>query len=127
MIPFTVDDRSPRQSGQTTGQGMRRGAPEHIHHNKEQIAEPSTRRPIPHDIRTRPGPDYHRKFLTHATIREPVGKPPVTTRNGGGDRVRTDDPLLAKQVLSQLSYTPITSNQPLPQKAADHHGGPGRI
>ena len=25
---------------------------------------------------------------------------------GGGDRVRTDDPLLAKQVLSQLSYTP---------------------
>jgi hypothetical protein len=25
---------------------------------------------------------------------------------GGGDRARTDDPLLAKQVLSQLSYTP---------------------
>ena len=25
---------------------------------------------------------------------------------GGGDRTRTDDPLLAKQVLSQLSYTP---------------------
>ena len=28
-----------------------------------------------------------------------------TTKNGG-ERVRTDDPLLAKQVLSQLSYTP---------------------
>ena len=27
---------------------------------------------------------------------------------GGGDRTRTDDPLLAKQVLSQLSYTPGT-------------------
>ena len=27
---------------------------------------------------------------------------------GGGERDRTDDPLLAKQVLSQLSYTPIT-------------------
>ena len=27
-------------------------------------------------------------------------------RNGGGERDRTDDPLLAKQVLSQLSYTP---------------------
>jgi hypothetical protein len=27
--------------------------------------------------------------------------------NGGGERDRTDDPLLAKQVLSQLSYTPI--------------------
>ena len=27
---------------------------------------------------------------------------------GGGDsRARTDDPLLAKQVLSQLSYTPM--------------------
>ena len=28
---------------------------------------------------------------------------------GGGDRVRTDDPLLAKQVLSQLSYAPWNS------------------
>ena len=27
--------------------------------------------------------------------------------NGGDNRNRTDDPLLAKQVLSQLSYTPI--------------------
>ena len=26
---------------------------------------------------------------------------------GGGERNRTDDPLLAKQVLSQLSYTPV--------------------
>ena len=32
---------------------------------------------------------------------------------GGGERDRTDDPLLAKQVLSQLSYTP----------QARHHGG----
>ena len=27
---------------------------------------------------------------------------------GGDERVRTADPLLAKQVLSQLSYTPMT-------------------
>ena len=27
---------------------------------------------------------------------------------GGGERVRTDDPLRARQVLSQLSYTPKT-------------------
>ena len=27
--------------------------------------------------------------------------------HGGDERVRTDDPLLAKQVLSQLSYTPM--------------------
>src|SRR5579875_462657 len=35
----------------------------------------------------------------------------ATTRNGG-DRVRTDDPLLAKQVLSQLSYTPVYQDRP---------------
>ena len=29
---------------------------------------------------------------------------------GGGNRVRTDDPLLAGQVLYQLSYTPIYIN-----------------
>ena len=29
-----------------------------------------------------------------------------TIENGGGERIRTDDPLLAKQVLYQLSYTP---------------------
>ncbi len=27
--------------------------------------------------------------------------------DGGGERVRTDDLLLAKQALSQLSYTPL--------------------
>jgi hypothetical protein len=30
----------------------------------------------------------------------------TTTAPGGADRARTDDPLLAKQVLSQLSYSP---------------------
>ena len=29
------------------------------------------------------------------------------SRVGGDERDRTDDPLLAKQVLSQLSYTPM--------------------
>ena len=28
--------------------------------------------------------------------------------SGGDERDRTDDPLLAKQVLSQLSYTPVS-------------------
>ena len=31
---------------------------------------------------------------------------PLNTRYGGAGRDRTDDPLLAKQVLSQLSYGP---------------------
>ena len=34
-------------------------------------------------------------------------KPQMLNLNGGGKRVRTADPLLAKQVLYQLSYTPI--------------------
>ena len=33
-----------------------------------------------------------------------------TGANGGDDRDRTDDPLLAKQVLSQLSYAPNRGN-----------------
>jgi hypothetical protein len=32
--------------------------------------------------------------------------PPALT-GGGGERIRTDDLLLAKQALSQLSYTPL--------------------
>ena len=32
----------------------------------------------------------------------------ATFRSGGDKRDRTADPLLAKQVLSQLSYTPIS-------------------
>ena len=33
--------------------------------------------------------------------------PHPTSFSGGGKRIRTDDPLLAKQVLYQLSYTPV--------------------
>ena len=34
----------------------------------------------------------------------------VVLAYGGDERDRTDDPLLAKQVLSQLSYTPINGS-----------------
>ena len=38
---------------------------------------------------------------------------PLPLKGSGGDeRDRTDDPLLAKQVLSQLSYTPIFGSAP---------------
>ena len=33
----------------------------------------------------------------------------MSAETGGGERDRTDDPLLAKQVLSQLSYTPVSA------------------
>ncbi len=36
---------------------------------------------------------------------------PRKKKGGGDNRARTDDPLLAKQVLSQLSYTPTSSTQ----------------
>ena len=37
----------------------------------------------------------------------PASRPRIpTSAAGGADRIRTDDPLLAKQVLSQLSYSP---------------------
>ena len=32
---------------------------------------------------------------------------PTSDKNGGGNRIRTDDILLAKQALYQLSYTPF--------------------
>jgi hypothetical protein len=41
--------------------------------------------------------------------------------NGGAGRDRTDDPLLAKQVLSQLSYGPVSALAP-----NQNFGGPRR-
>ena len=38
---------------------------------------------------------------------EPVSSSLTHQGFGGGKRIRTDDPLLAKQVLYQLSYTPV--------------------
>ena len=47
-------------------------------------------------------------FEPRPTVLETVMLPltPARYKYGGGKRDRTDDPLLAKQVLSQLSYTP---------------------
>ena len=49
--------------------------------------------------------------LSYEPINDLVCRFPLTpfyslSRVGGDERDRTDDPLLAKQVLSQLSYTP---------------------
>ena len=40
-------------------------------------------------------------------MRDGFSKSFTLRKNGGRGRDRTGDPLLAKQVLSQLSYTPI--------------------
>ena len=45
-------------------------------------------------------------FPTNTLIKQTA--PRTTNQVGGGERNRTDDLLLAKQALSQLSYTPVT-------------------
>ena len=48
------------------------------------------------------------------------------TEYGGAERDRTADPLLAKQVLSQLSYTPETRASPKhPARRPGSDGGSG--
>jgi hypothetical protein len=49
---------------------------------------------------------------------------PQWRRPGGDDRDRTDDPLLAKQVLSQLSYAP---NPGTPKPGSKHIRRPATI
>jgi hypothetical protein len=46
---------------------------------------------------------------------------PRSRTGGGGDRTRTDDPLLAKQVLSQLSYTPQSRIWQIQSLANEEH------
>ena len=90
----------------------------------EDTSGPTTRRPqaamrsIPprsHNLllydlpSTTPPASQHRDF-SRGKLFMPRPRPPGT--GGGGDRARTDDPLLAKQVLSQLSYTPGVAKQP---------------
>src|SRR5580704_8735647 len=44
-----------------------------------------------------------------------LGEPELWFKKpGGGNRTRTDDPLLAKQMLSQLSYAPTRGTSSLP-------------
>ena len=48
------------------------------------------------------------KFLSGLTRRPPLFPANGSLLNlGGGERIRTDDPLRAKQALFQLSYTPV--------------------
>jgi hypothetical protein len=51
-----------------------------------------------------------------------LDKAHIRELDGGAERDRTVDPLLAKQVLSQLSYSPIATSLP---DSYDQSGGPG--
>ena len=56
------------------------------------------------------GPPIRPRAVGHRWPARPersgVSRDSVRTKNGGAERDRTADPLLAKQVLSQLSYSP---------------------
>jgi hypothetical protein len=65
------------------------------------------------------------RMITKSTFCDPL-------RTGGADWNRTSDPLLAKQVLSQLSYSPILAGKSLflmscawRSENQDSDGGPG--
>ncbi len=75
-----------------------------IHHTKEQSASTGdANSTIRHPLGSRTAPKLN-SSATSPRQRAPTRH--TIRQNGGGDRIRTDDPLLAKQVLSQLSYTP---------------------
>ena len=66
---------------------------------------PGRRRPASDNLSCERLPDA--RITTRDHSKKPLPLTPMSN-NGGGERIRTDDPLLARQVLSQLSYTPTT-------------------
>jgi hypothetical protein len=56
-------------------------------------------------LQSAPPPGFAGRCLSLFSKRR--APPVVEVPNGGGERDRTDDLLLAKQALSQLSYTPV--------------------
>ena len=58
-----------------------------------------------------------------ATIRLAQPKQAQPAKAGGARRDRTDDLMLAKHALSQLSYGPVTRRRML---SLDESGGPGK-
>jgi hypothetical protein len=66
--------------------------------------------------RARP-PRSHDKLSLHPSNNAPARVAPdgvcksSPNAGGGGERIRTDDLLLAKQALSQLSYTPLPEDR----------------
>ncbi len=67
-------------------------------------------------VSTRLKPDTHSAQSSNPIFKDSSFEQPRITEFGGAEEDRTPDPLLAKQVLSQLSYSPI---------AVQLHGGPG--
>jgi hypothetical protein len=79
-----------------------------IHPDKEQRPNSGTQT-VPLARFIQPTPTAPITFASRDTSTYP--RLPMASSIGGDDRVRTDDPLLAKQVLSQLSYAPLTNGK----------------
>ena len=91
-----------------------RDAPEPDSHIQRPTPTPNTHAPpISGHAHIRRRTSYPPRHKPNATKPKPPSRPPYPARSQtapkpGDDRDRTDDPLLAKQVLSQLSYAPMT-------------------
>ncbi len=76
-------------------------------------------RPVGHDMRS---------DVSRTMIKRPVRRSSISS--GGARRDRTDDLMLAKHALSQLSYGPVPEDEclrrSLRRKALDQDGGPGK-
>jgi hypothetical protein len=66
-----------------------------------------SRRTSPEAVETCLDPKITACFQVEALNEEGAELDAVNEKVGGADRDRTGDPLLAKQVLSQLSYSPL--------------------
>ena len=86
------------------------------HRTLKSAKTPELGQPLQH-----PGAGRSVRARAFSRFNEPLGLFATPAPLGGGDRTRTDDPLLAKQVLSRLSYTP----RPAPARRAALGGGPG--
>ena len=62
-------------------------------------------------------PDPLRRFAVTRTHQRRTVRTAAPHDRGGGERDRTDDLLLAKQALSQLSYTPLPHRRADPARA----------
>ena len=105
---------------QGRGPGSRKPAHGHVLHNVNQPDDGEQRTdhpcllvPVVNSIPqadAREAATRHPMLLQTSALRRPSSDSGAAARPppGGGERIRTADPLLAKQVLSQLSYTPKT-------------------
>ena len=120
----TPQIQRPTTPSKTPSCPARPGAHQNLIHSCQRTnAHPAQPPKVPpngsNPIRTAPNPSAHiAPSSTTNHGQAPIGpepKPPAHRHGGGRDR--TDDPLLAKQVLSQLSYTPKAKDRHTPARA----------